>query len=53
MDKALPPVAVLYHFIIVPVADRFEIVGLVIEQKSCDVSPVGAEVGVMKIISVP
>ena len=42
LAKAVPPVDTLYHWIAVPVAERFATVGLFIAQKDCDADPVGA-----------
>lgn len=39
----VPPVAVVYHLIAVPVAIKFETFGLLLSQKVCVADPVGAD----------
>ena len=40
--SAVPPLDAAYHFIVLPVADRFATVGLLLAQNVCDALPVGA-----------
>ena len=44
LNNGLPPVAVAYHLIEVPVAIKLATVGEFVEQKFCNVDPVGVVV---------
>jgi hypothetical protein len=49
--KAVPPLEAAYHFIFVPLADKFATVGLALVQNDWEVVPVGAE-GAALIVTV-
>jgi hypothetical protein len=50
VDRELPPVAVVYHFIPVPLAARLFTVGILIEQNDCGDAAVGASGAAVTVI---